>query len=105
MYERARSATCCVFAARDSYPLCVFCADMPTDAGLRAAGTGMVLVDAVMEGSYSGGTTPTGFGLCRPPGHHAVPKGAMGFCLFGTVREHSACSAHRHSPRSPCNEA
>lgn len=27
----------------------------------------------------------TGFALCRPPGHHATPKKAMGFCLLNNI--------------------
>lgn len=45
----------------------------------------MALVDAVVAGSFANNLAPAGFGICRPPGHHAVPKGPMGFCLFGTV--------------------
>jgi acetoin utilization deacetylase AcuC-like enzyme len=51
----------------------------------QAAGAAMALVDAVVEGSSANRVAPAGFGICRPPGHHAVAKGPMGFCLFGTV--------------------
>jgi len=59
---------------------------------LQAAGAAMALVDAVVENSSANQSAPAGFGICRPPGHHAVPKGPMGFCLFGSI-----CIAARHA--------
>mmetsp|Transcript_4029 Transcript_4029/g.14332 ORF Transcript_4029/g.14332 Transcript_4029/m.14332 type:complete len:251 (+) Transcript_4029:605-1357(+) len=40
----------------------------------------MAVVDSVME--EKGKSTTTGFSICRPPGHHAVVAGPMGFCVF-----------------------
>jgi acetoin utilization deacetylase AcuC-like enzyme len=50
------------------------------DAALHAAGGACALVDALL-----GGDAPTGFAALRPPGHHAEPDRAMGFCLFSNV--------------------
>jgi acetoin utilization deacetylase AcuC-like enzyme len=50
------------------------------EAALRAAGGAAALVDALL-----GGAAPTGVAALRPPGHHAEPSRAMGFCFFGNV--------------------
>jgi acetoin utilization deacetylase AcuC-like enzyme len=49
-------------------------------AALRSAGGVLAAVDAVMEG-----TVDSAFCFVRPPGHHATPSQAMGFCLFNNV--------------------
>lgn len=48
-------------------------------AELAAGGT-IALVDAMIKGPVKRGVA-----LVRPPGHHARPKHAMGFCLFNNV--------------------
>jgi acetoin utilization deacetylase AcuC-like enzyme len=50
------------------------------NAALHAAGGACALVDELLSGSAS-----TGFCGLRPPGHHAEPAVAMGFCLFNSV--------------------
>ncbi|KAM7259905.1 hypothetical protein ACFE04_015646 [Oxalis oulophora] len=52
---------------------------------LIAAGAGLSVVDSVVAASRNGHDPPIGFALIRPPGHHAIPKGPMGFCVFGNV--------------------
>src|SRR3954463_9694230 len=50
------------------------------DAALRGAGGVCRAVDAVMRGEATNAFVPV-----RPPGHHATPERAMGFCLFNNV--------------------
>ncbi|XP_039058867.1 histone deacetylase 14 [Hibiscus syriacus] len=52
---------------------------------LVAAGAGLALVDSVVAASKNQLDPPTAFALIRPPGHHAIPEGPMGFCVFGNV--------------------
>lgn len=49
-------------------------------AALRAAGAAIAATDAVMRGELD-----NAFCSVRPPGHHATPSRAMGFCLFNNV--------------------
>ncbi len=49
-------------------------------AALLAAGAPLVALDAIGEGRAR-----NGYALVRPPGHHARPSHAMGFCLFNNV--------------------
>ncbi|KAJ7515346.1 hypothetical protein O6H91_22G011200 [Diphasiastrum complanatum] len=55
------------------------------DEAMVAAGACLSLVDSVVAASQVTLSPPVGFALIRPPGHHAVPKGPMGFCVFGNV--------------------
>ncbi|MCW5774123.1 MAG: histone deacetylase family protein, partial [Rhodospirillaceae bacterium] len=50
------------------------------EAALRAAGAALAAIDAVMAGEAK-----NAFCAVRPPGHHAEPEQAMGFCLFNNV--------------------
>jgi len=50
------------------------------DAALRSVGAVCAAVDAVVSGEAG-----NAFCAVRPPGHHAEPDRAMGFCLFNSV--------------------
>jgi acetoin utilization deacetylase AcuC-like enzyme len=57
-------------------------------AELAAGGT-VALVDAILDGPVK-----RGLALVRPPGHHARPAQAMGFCLLNNV---AIAAAHARS--------
>ena len=49
-------------------------------AAVRAAGAGLAAVECVLKAEAR-----NAFCLVRPPGHHALPQRAMGFCLFNNI--------------------
>ncbi len=50
------------------------------EAALRSVDALLTAADAVMTGEAD-----NAFSAMRPPGHHALPSRAMGFCLFSNV--------------------
>lgn len=61
------------------------------EAALRAAGAVVAAVDAVMSGEAR-----NAFCAVRPPGHHAEPDRAMGFCLFNNAVVGARRAMSRH---------
>lgn len=61
------------------------------EAAFRAAGAVVAAVDAVMAEEAD-----NAFCAIRPPGHHAEPDRAMGFCLFNNVAVGAAHARAAH---------
>ncbi len=61
------------------------------DVAARVVGGTLAALDAVLAGDVD-----QVFCLVRPPGHHATPGAAMGFCLFNHVAVAAAYARERH---------
>jgi acetoin utilization deacetylase AcuC-like enzyme len=57
-----------------------FAGERSYEAALHAAGGACAMTRALVAGEAT-----AGFSALRPPGHHAEPERAMGFCLFDNV--------------------
>ncbi len=49
-------------------------------AAVKAVGAGIAALDGIKNGEFE-----RAFCAVRPPGHHATPTQAMGFCLFNNI--------------------
>lgn len=59
---------------------CVYFHPKTYECALLAAGSCLELVSAVIQG-----TVDNGLAVVRPPGHHAMPNEACGYCFFNNV--------------------
>jgi acetoin utilization deacetylase AcuC-like enzyme len=64
------------------------------DAAVLAAGASVQAVEEVLAGRAR-----NAFALVRPPGHHAEPDRAMGFCLFNNVAIAAEAARRRGAER------
>lgn len=56
------------------------CSEDSYDAAIMAVGAGVVALDGIRSDEFE-----RAFCAVRPPGHHATPEQAMGFCLFNNI--------------------
>jgi acetoin utilization deacetylase AcuC-like enzyme len=63
------------------------------EAAMRAVSAGLLAVDAVMDSSSG---IKNSFCQIRPPGHHAEPARAMGFCFFSNIAIAALYARVRH---------
>jgi len=56
------------------------CSENSYTAAAMAVGAGIVAIDGIRSGEFE-----RAFCAVRPPGHHARPEQAMGFCLFNNI--------------------
>ena len=74
-----------------------FLSDGSREAAWRAAGAVVAAVDAVMAGDDT-----KAFCAVRPPGHHAEPSQAMGFCIFNSIAVGALHALDGHGLRRVC---
>ncbi|MCF6244462.1 MAG: histone deacetylase [Sulfurovum sp.] len=56
------------------------CSPLSYRAATKAVGAGIAALDGINSGEFE-----RAFCAVRPPGHHATPTQAMGFCLFNNI--------------------
>jgi acetoin utilization deacetylase AcuC-like enzyme len=71
-----------------------FYSEASVAAARAAAGAALVITDALLDRRAD-----FGLALVRPPGHHARPSGAMGFCLLNNVAVAAAHARARGAER------
>jgi acetoin utilization deacetylase AcuC-like enzyme len=68
-----------------------FAGEASWEAALRSAGAACEMTRRLLAGD-----SQVGFAAGRPPGHHAEPERAMGFCLFDNVAVAAALALAEH---------